>query len=167
MIHCPQKRRTCGADPVSLHGFRMERMVPMTIALLAHDSKKELMADFCNAYSGILTHYNIIATASTGNVVRESTGLKLRTVLPGNLGGSQQIASLIACGEVDLVILFNSYSSKAREAEYYNILRLCDMYTVPVATNIASAEVLVRALGRGDLDWRNIEMEDDRKAQVS
>ncbi|MCD8143794.1 MAG: methylglyoxal synthase [Oscillospiraceae bacterium] len=135
----------------------------MTIAFLAHDSKKELMADFCNAYSGILTHYNLIATASTGNVVRESTGLNVRTVLDG----SQQIASLIACGEIDLVLMFNSYNSKAREAEYYNILRLCDMYTVPVATNIASAEVLVRALGRGDLDWRNIEMDEDAQFQVS
>lgn len=121
------------------------------------------MADFCNAYSGILTHYNLIATASTGNVVRESTGLNVRTVLDG----SQQIASLIACGEIDLVLMFNSYNSKAREAEYYNILRLCDMYTVPVATNIASAEVLVRALGRGDLDWRNIEMDEDAQFQVS
>lgn len=141
----------------------------MTIALLAHDSKKELMADFCNAYSGILTHHNIIATASTGNVVRESTGLNIRTVLAGNLGGSQQIASLISCGEIDLVLMFNSYNSKAREAEYYNILRLCDMYTVPVATNIASAEVLVRALGEGALDYRNIEMEEDTRkvAQAS
>ncbi len=126
----------------------------MTIALLAHDSKKDLMADFCNAYSGILTRYNIVATASTGNIVRETTGLKLRTVLAGKLGGTQQIGSLIACGEVDAVLMFNSYDPVDRPAEYNNVLRLCDMYTVPAATNIASAEILVQALARGDLDWR-------------
>lgn len=133
----------------------------MTIALLAHDSKKELMADFCNAYSGILTHHKLVATAATGNLVRESTGLKVRTVLAGTLGGTQQIASMIACGEVDLVLFFNDYNIKARQAESHNIMRLCDMYMVPVATNIASAEVLVRGLGRGDLDWRNIPLKDE------
>ncbi len=131
----------------------------MTIALLAHDSKKDLMADLCNAYSGILTHYNIVATASTGNVVREATGLSIRTVLAGKLGGTQQIASMIACGEIDVVLLFNSYDSRDRATDYYNLLRLCDMYTVPVATNIASAEVLICALGRGDLDWREVKVD--------
>ncbi len=144
----------------------------MTIAILANDARKELMADFCNAYSGILSKYNIVATASTGNVVEKATGLNIRKLLAGNLGGTQQIAQMITYGEIDMVLLFNDYNSHdsashLRSAEVRNILRLCDMYTVPIATNIASAELLVRGLGRGDLDWREIEMQDTDHAQVS
>ncbi len=145
----------------------------MTIAILANDARKELMADFCNAYSGILSKHKIVATASTGNVVEKATGLRIRKLLAGNLGGTQQIAQMIAYGEVDMVLLFNDYNSHntashLRSTEVRNILRLCDMYTVPIATNIASAELLVRGLGRGDLDWREIKMQDDEDdAQVS
>jgi methylglyoxal synthase len=140
----------------------------MTIALLAHDAKKELMADFCTAYSGILNRHHIIATATTANVVRDATGLTIQSLLSGNLGGSQQVCSLIACGEVDMVILFSDPSaSRLHNPDYHNIIRLCDMYTVPVATNIASAELLIRGLGRGDLDWREIGIHPDEEPRVS
>ena len=137
----------------------------MTIAILANDARKELMADFCNAYSGILSKHNLVATASTGNVVHKATGLIIRKLLAGNLGGTQQVAQMITYGEVDMVLLFNDYTCRGvaadlRDAEVRNIIRLCDMYTVPIATNIASAELLVRGLGRGDLDWREIDMQE-------
>jgi methylglyoxal synthase len=146
----------------------------MTIAILANDSRKDLMADFCNAYSGILSKHNIVATASTGNVVEKATGLKIRKLLAGNLGGTQQVAQMIAYGEVDMVLFFNNYADQGHDAahrlrssEMNNILRLCDMYTVPLATNIAAAELLVRGLGRGDLDWREIELHEDKEDRVS
>jgi methylglyoxal synthase len=144
----------------------------MTIAILANDTRKDLMADFCNAYSGILSKHSIVATASTGNVVEKATGLQIRKLLAGNLGGIQQVAQMIAYGEVDMVLLFNNYNDRAVDSRHYlryseinNILRLCDMYTVPVATNIASAELLIRGLGRGDLDWREAEL--SQESQVS
>ena len=127
----------------------------MNIALIAHDSKKELMVQFCIAYCGILSHHDIRATVTTGKLVAEATGLHIQRYLSGSQGGDQQLASSISCNEVDLLIFFRDpLNAKSHEPNDINILRLCDVHNIPVATNIATAEALIHALERGDLDWR-------------
>lgn len=127
----------------------------MNIALIAHDSKKELMVQFCIAYCGILSHHDIRATGTTGKLVAEATGLHIQRYLSGYQGGDQQLASSISCNEVDLLIFFRDpLNAKSHEPNDINILRLCDVHNIPVATNIATAEALIHALERGDLDWR-------------
>lgn len=129
----------------------------MTIALIAHDAKKELMVQFCIAYCGILSRHNLVATGTTGKIVSESTGLEIARFLAGSQGGSQQIASRIGCNEIDLLLLFRDpLSPKPNEPDEQALLRLCDVHNIPVATNIATAEVLIHGLERGDLDWREI-----------
>lgn len=127
----------------------------MNIALIAHDSKKELMVQFCIAYCGILSHHDIRATGTTGKLVAEATGLHIQRYLSGSQGGDQQLASSISCNEVDLLIFFRDpLNAKSHEPNDINILRPCDVHNIPVATNIATAEALIHALERGDLDWR-------------
>ncbi len=129
----------------------------MTIALIAHDAKKELMVQFCIAYCGILSRYNLVATGGTGKIVSETTGLQITSFLSGSQGGSQQIASRIGCDEIDLLLLFrNPLNPKPNEPDEHALLRLCDVHNIPVATNIATAEMLIHGLERGDLDWRDI-----------
>ena len=129
----------------------------MTIALIAHDAKKELMAQFCIAYCGILSRHNLIATGSTAKIVSEANGLQIVSFLSGSQGGSQQIASRIGCDEIDLLLLFRDpLDQRADEPDDRALLRLCDVHNIPVATNIATAEVLIHGLERGDLGWRDI-----------
>ena len=129
----------------------------MNIALIAHDSKKELMVQFCIAYCGILSRQNLCATSTTGKMIAEATGLRIQRYLAGSQGGAQQIASRISCNEIDMLLFFrDSLSPKAHEPNDINLLRLCDMHNIPFATNIASAEILIHGLERGDLDWRDI-----------
>ena len=129
----------------------------MTIALIAHDAKKELMVQFCIAYCGILSHHTLVATGTTGRTVAEATGLEINKFLPGSQGGSQQIASRIGCDEIDLLLVFRDpLNPKPNEPDEASLLRLCDVHNIPVATNIATAEVLIHGLERGDLDWRDI-----------
>lgn len=129
----------------------------MTIALIAHDAKKELMVQFCIAYCGILSHHSLVATGTTGRMVSEATGLEINKFLAGAQGGSQQIASRIGCDEIDLLLLFRDpLNPKPHEPDEASLLRLCDVHNIPVATNIATAEVLIHGLERGDLDWREI-----------
>ena len=129
----------------------------MNIAIIAHDSKKELMVQFCIAYCGILSRHNLCATGTTGKLVSEATGLEIQRFLSGSHGGDQQIASRIACNEIDLLLFFRDpMTSKTHEINEMNMLRLCDVHNIPVATNIATAEVLIHGLERGNLDWRNI-----------
>ena len=129
----------------------------MEIAIIAHDLKKELMTQFCIAYCGILSKHSLCATSITAKYISEATGLEIERLLSGEQGGKQQIASRIACNEVDVLLYFKDTrpNSDVDEVEK-EILRLCDMYNIPVATNIATAEVLIMALDRGDLDWREI-----------
>lgn len=127
----------------------------MNIALIAHDSKKELMTQFCIAYCGILSHHSLCATGTTGKLVEAATGLPITKFLGGAQGGAQQIGALISCNEIDLLLFFrNPLNPKPYEPNDHDLLRLCDMHNIPVATNIATAESLVRGLERGDLDWR-------------
>ena len=129
----------------------------MNIALIAHDSKKELIVQFCIAYCGILSRQNLCATSTTGKMIAEATGLRIQRYLAGSQGGAQQIASRISCNEIDMLLFFrDSLSPKAHEPNDMNLLRLCDMHNIPFATNIASAEILIHGLERGDLDWRDI-----------
>lgn len=129
----------------------------MNIALIAHDTKKELMVQFCIAYCGVLSKHNLCATGTTGKMVAEATGLNVQHYLSGSQGGDQQIAARISCNEIDLLLFFrNPISVKPHEPNDMNLLRLCDVHNIPVATNIATAEALIHALERGDLDWRDI-----------
>ena len=127
----------------------------MNIAIIAHDAKKELMVQFCIAYCGILSRHNLLATGATGKMVSESTGLNIVSFLGGSQGGAQQIAARIGCDEIDMLLLFRDpLTAKPNEPDENSLLRLCDVHQIPVATNIATAEVLIRGLDRGDLDWR-------------
>ncbi len=129
----------------------------MTIALTAHDAKKELMVQFCIAYCGILSRHTLCATATTGKLVADATGLNIQRFLSGPQGGDQQIAAHISCDEIDLLLFFrDSLQDETPMPKDKNLLRLCDNYNIPVATNIATAEVLIHGLERGDLDWREI-----------
>lgn len=130
----------------------------MDIAIIADDNKKELMTQFCIAYCGILSRHHLCATSVTGKFITEATGLEIELMMSGAEGGRDQIAARIAYNEIDLLFYFKSTEPKSegREAEEYDLMRLCDIYNVPVATNIATAEALVMALDRGDLDWREL-----------
>ena len=111
----------------------------MNIALTAHDAKKELMVQFCIAYCGILSRHNLCATGTTGKLVEEATGLSVHRFLSGPQGGDQQIAARISCNEIDLLLYFRDPMQKQA-----------------LEPHIATAEVLIHGLERGDLDWREI-----------
>ena len=128
----------------------------MNIALIAQDSKKELMVQFSIAYCGILSKHRLCATAGTGNLVSDATGLPVVRFLSGDQGGCEQISSRISCNEVDLLLFFTNptCNDPVQEQNLLQIERLCDMHNVPYATNLATAEMLIMGLARGDLDWR-------------
>lgn len=130
----------------------------MNITLLAHDKKKELMVQFCTAYKSILSKHNLSATATTGRLVAEATGLPVTLFLSHNQGGHQQVDARIAYNEVDLVLMFaDPHSTNPWEdQQIVQTIHLCDTYNVPVATNLASAEMLIMGMQRGDLDWREM-----------
>lgn len=129
----------------------------MEIAIIADDTKKELITQFCIAYCGILSKHSICATSTTGSYISEATGLKIEKLLSGAHGGEQQIASRISFNEIDVLFYFRATTPK-RNSTYseveQNLLRLCDVHNVPLATNLATAELIVAALERGDLDYR-------------
>lgn len=128
----------------------------MNIALMSHDHKKELMVQFCIAYCGVLSKHTVCATNTTGRLVAEATGLPVRLFLSHAHGGSQQIGARIAYNEFDLVLFFNDPSNESMAGDVSYISRLCDQNNIPFASNIATAEMLVLGLARGDLDWRCI-----------
>lgn len=132
-------------------------MKKMNIAITAHDKKKELIVDFCIAYCGILSKHNLVATGTTGSLISEATGLNVQKFLSGPQGGDQQICARIAYNEIDMVIFFRDpLSAQGHEPDVNTMIRLCDIHNIPIATNVATAEVLVQGLARGDLDWRDI-----------
>ena len=129
----------------------------MNIALIAQDSKKELMVQFSIAYCGILSKHRLLATAGTGKLVSDATGLSVIKFLSGDQGGCEQISSRISCNEVDLLLFFRDpMRASNTNTNHEDLLRLCDVHNIPCATNIATAEALIHALERGDLDWRNL-----------
>ena len=129
----------------------------MKVGLIAHDSKKKLMQNFCIAYRGILARHELYATGTTGNLVQEVTNLKVHKFLPGETGGTRQLASQIEQGNLDMIIFLRDPNSGMDErSDLSSILSLCDMYNIPIGTNLATAELLIHALERGELEWRNI-----------
>ena len=129
----------------------------MNIGLIAHDSKKALMQNFCIAYSGILRKHQLYATETTGRLVEEVTNLQIHKYLSGPLGGMQQLGSQIAQNSLDaLIFLRDPMVTKSSSPNVNDVVRLCDTHNIPLATNLATAEVLVLALDRGDLDWREM-----------
>ena len=129
----------------------------MNIALIAHDAKKKLMQNLCIAYRGILSKHELFATGTTGRLIEEVTNLTVKKYLAGHLGGEQQLGSQIETNDIDMVIfLRDPLTKKAHEPDVALIAQLCDEHNIPLATNLATAELLIRALERGDLDWREM-----------
>ena len=130
----------------------------MNITLMAHDKKKELMVQFCTAYKSVLSKHNLSATATTGRLVAEATGLPVTLYLSHNQGGHQQVDARIAYNEIDLVLLFTdpNNSDPWEDQQVVQTLHLCEAHNVPMATNLATAEMLILGLQRGDLDWREM-----------
>ena len=129
----------------------------MNIGLVAHDSKKKLMQNFCIAYRGILAKNQLFATGTTGRLIEEVANLSVHKYLTGQLGGSQQLGADIENNYIDLVIfLRDPLTPKSHEPDVDNIVRLCDTHNIPLATNLATAELLIHSLDRGDLDWREM-----------
>ena len=123
----------------------------MNIGLIAHDSKKTLMQNFCIAYRGILSKHELYATGTTGRLIEEVTNLSIHKYLAGPLGGKQQLGAQIA-----LIFLRDPQNPKPHEPDVNDVIRLCDMHNIPMATNLATAEIIILALDRGDLDWREM-----------
>jgi methylglyoxal synthase len=134
----------------------------MNIALIANDTKKELMTHFCIAYCGVFGKHTLYATGATGRMVQEATGLPVQLLYSGQ-GGVEQMESMVSCDEIDLMILFRDGINSGDSPEENSLLRLCDVHNIPAATNIATAEALIHALERGDLDWREIQKQSRRK----
>ena len=129
----------------------------MNIACIAHDKKKELMVQFCIAYKGILEKHSLFATDNTGKMITENTGINVYRFLSGSQGGDQQIGARVAYNEIDLVLFFRDpITPEPYEPDISALLKLCDMHNIPVATNLATAEVLIHGLERGDMYWRDI-----------
>ena len=129
----------------------------MNIALAAHNNKKKLMQNFCIAYRHILSKHTMYATGTTGRLIEEVTNLHVHKYLAGPLGGEQQLGSQIEHNLIDMVIfLRDPQNQKVHEPDLFNVMRLCDIHNIPLATNLASAELLIKALDHGDLEWREM-----------
>ena len=128
----------------------------MNIALMAHDNKKELMVQFCTAYAGILSRHTLCATSVTGKMVSEASGLPIHLFMARIHGGAEQIGARISYNEIDMVLCFDDPNTKEPSPDIIYISRLCDKNNIPYASNIATAEMLVLGLARGDLDWREV-----------
>ncbi len=129
----------------------------MNIALIAHDRKKDEMVNFVTAYSHVFMLHHLYATGTTGFRINENTGLPVHRFMSGPLGGDQQIGAMVAKNEMDLVIfLRDPLMAQPHEPDIIALLRLCDVQGIPLATNVASAEIMVKALERGDFAWREL-----------
>ena len=130
----------------------------MNIAFLAHDKKKELMVQFCTAYKSVLVKHNLFATATTGRLIADNTGLPITLLLSHKQGGHQQINARISYNEIDLVLLFTDPNTidPWDDAQMIETIRHCDRHNVPIATNLGSAEIAIMGLQRGDLSWREM-----------
>ena len=129
----------------------------MNIGLVAHDSKKKLMQNFCIAYRGVLCKHKLFATGTTGRLIEEVTNLSVHKYLAGNLGGEQQIGAQIEHNEIDLMIfLRDPLAPDMHKPDINYIVKLCDTHNIPLATNLATAELLIKSLDRGDMEWREM-----------
>ncbi len=129
----------------------------MNIGLMAHDAKKKLMQNFCIAYRGILSKNDLFATGTTGRLIEEVTNLTVHKYLAGHLGGEQQLGAQIEHNQIDLMIFLRDPLTRgSHEPDVANVAKLCDTHNIPLATNLATAELLIKSLDRGDLDWREM-----------
>jgi methylglyoxal synthase len=129
----------------------------MNISLIAHDRKKDEMVHFAIAFEHVLSKHKLYATGTTGQRIMAQTNLSIQLFLSGPLGGDQQIGAMIAQNEMDLVIfLRDPLMAQPHEPDIIALLRLCDVHSIPLATNLGTAEILIRALDRGDFAWREI-----------
>ena len=129
----------------------------MNIGLISHDSKKELMQNFCIAYRNILAKHQLYATGNTGRLIEDVTNLNIRKFIPGQMGGGRQMCAQIEVNEIDAVIYLRDPLTEGNDTmDFLKISRLCDLSSIPVASNIATAELLILAIERGDLSWREI-----------
>ncbi|MCR5474557.1 MAG: methylglyoxal synthase [Lachnospiraceae bacterium] len=129
----------------------------MNIGLIAHESKRKLIQNFCIAYRGSLSKHKLFATGTTGRLIEEVTNLSIHKYLAGNLGGEQQIGAQIEHNEIDLMIfLRDPLAPDLHKPDINYIVRLCDMHNIPLATNLATAELLIKSLDRGDMEWREM-----------
>ncbi|WP_054957617.1 methylglyoxal synthase [Paenibacillus dakarensis] len=129
----------------------------MNIAFIAHDRKKDEMVNFVIAYENVFTGHDLYSTGTTGTRIMEQTDLQIHRFMSGPLGGDQQIGAMVAKNEMDLIIfLRDPLMAQPHEPDISALLRLCDVQGIPLATNVATAEILVLALDRGDLGWREL-----------
>mgnify|MGYP003098562434 CR=1 FL=1 len=138
----------------------------MNIGLIAHDAKKILMQNFCIAYRGILCKHELYATGTTGRLIEEVANLNVHKFLAGHLGGEQQLGAQIEHNQIDLVIFLRDPVQPKRHepdvnnvvhlCDVHNVVYLCDVHNIPIATNLATAELLIKSLDRGDLEWREM-----------
>lgn len=129
----------------------------MNIALIAHDQKKTDMIQFATAYKSVLEEHTLFATGTTGKKIEEATGLSVQKFQSGPLGGDQQIGAYIAQNEMDVVIFFRDpLTAQPHEPDVSALMRLCDVYHIPLATNLAAAEIMIHGIRRGDFKWREI-----------
>ena len=128
----------------------------MNIALIAHNNKKELMVQLCIAYCGIFSAHTLCSTSTTARLITEATGMPVQKHMSRTQGGIQQIAARIAYNEIDLVLFLADPQSPEYMEDMGLIARLCDQYSIPFASNVATAEVLILGLQRGDMAWRDI-----------
>ena len=128
----------------------------MNIALIAHDEKKEQIVKFATTYKELLKAHRLVGTGTTGLKINEATGLHVERFLSGPIGGDQQIGAMVAADEIDLVIfLRDPLTAQPHEPDVLALLRVCDVHHVPLATNIVSAELLLKAMSEG-ADWKAI-----------
>jgi methylglyoxal synthase len=132
----------------------------MNIALIAHDKKKDDLVQFVTAYQIIFSKHNLFATGTTGLRISEATGLDITRFNSGPLGGDQEIGSMIAKNNMDAVFFFRDpLTAQPHEPDVTALVRLCDVYSIPLATNMGTAELIIRGLEQGLLEWRNIAKE--------
>ena len=130
----------------------------MKIALIAHDRKKENLIEFAIAYQAILAEHELYATGTTGQLVADATGLSITRYKSGPLGGDQQIGAMIANDDLDMVFFFRDpLTAQPHEPDVTALVRLCDLYHIPLATNMGTAEILLKGLQEGFVDWRIIQ----------
>lgn len=129
----------------------------MNIGLIAHDAKKTLLQNFCVAYRSILVKHELYATGTSGRLIQEAANLPVHKFLPGHIGGEQQLAAMLEQGDLDLLIcLHDPLRPKKHEPDAHELISLCDLHCIPLATNMGSAEMLIKSLDRGELEWREI-----------
>ncbi|MFE8695682.1 methylglyoxal synthase [Cytobacillus sp. FJAT-53684] len=129
----------------------------MNIALIAHDKKKDDLVSFATAYQEILSKHSLFATGTTGLRIMNEAGLSVHRFQSGPYGGDQEIGAMVANNKMDMVIFFKDpLTAQPHEPDITALIRLCDVYAVPLATNLGTAEILIKGLERGDLAWRTI-----------